>query len=142
MRRAMPKRRTAQAAAPVSGIMAAMLKHLLWTMAGLLATLAAAAWWTTWLDPHLPALTEMRRTAQQTAIGQALSPQPEPHWVTVPGRPKTACLRDTQGELNETFMQCRSGHRELVRDHRDGTRTVLQREALREPEGLTPSKGP
>lgn len=119
-----------------------MWKKLLWIALGLLLVLAAAAWWTPWLDPHVPALPAWRQSAQQTAIGQTLSPEPEPQWVTVPGRAKAECLRETQGELNPQYMRCRSGHRELVRENRDGTRTVLEKQLLTEPQGLTPSRRP
>lgn len=96
----------------------------------------ATAWWTPWLDAHVPQLADWRQQARHTALGQALSPAPEPHWVTMPGRDKAACLRQTQGELNEAFVLCRSGWRELVRDEVDGRRMVLRREALVEEQGL------
>ena len=57
----------------------------------------------------------------------------------MPGRDKAACLKQAGGELNEQFVLCRSGRRELVRDNLDGTRTVLETKALEEAQGLTPS---
>ena len=59
--------------------------------------------------------------------------------MTIAPRDKAACLKQTGGELNDQFVQCRSGRRERVRDNPDGTRTVLEVQALKEPEGMTPS---
>ena len=101
-----------------------------------LAAVAALAWWTPWLDPHVAPLAEWRKQAQRTAVGQALTPTPEPRWESTPGRDKATCLRQSGGELNSEFMLCRSGKRELVRVAPDGRRTVLKSDALREEEGL------
>ncbi|ARU05218.1 hypothetical protein CCO03_11465 [Comamonas serinivorans] len=109
-----------------------------WLTVLLLAVLAlaATAWWTRWLDPHVPPLAGWREQAQRSAMGAALSPEPEASWVTTPGRSKADCLRHSQGELNPAFVLCRSGKRELVRVARDGSRTVLRTEPLPEPQGL------
>ena len=115
-----------------------MKRHIPLVLIGL-AAIAALAWWTHWLDPYLPALAGWRKEAQRTAVGQALTPTPEPRWETTPGRDKAACLRQSGGELNNEFMLCRSGKRELVRVAPDGQRTVLKSEAQREEEGLTRS---
>ena len=113
---------------------------LLWILLSALAALLAAAWWTRWLDLYVPPLEGWRQQARQTSVGQSLSPTPEPRWVTTPGRDKAACLKQGGGELNDQYMLCRSGRRELVREHLDGRREVLEVQALKEAEGLTPSK--
>ena len=102
--------------------------------------LAAVAWWTRWLDPHVPPLAGWRQTAQRSTVGAALSPQPDAAWQTTPGRSKAECLRQSGGELNADFMLCRSGKRELVRVNHDGSRSVLQREALLEAQGVFPAR--
>ena len=112
---------------------------LTWLLLALLA-LAAMAWWTHWLDPHVPQLQGWRQQARQTAVGEALSPEPEPRWQTTPGRSKAECLRQAKGELNADFMLCRSGKRELVRVNHDGSRSVLKSEALAEEQGLFPAR--
>lgn len=112
---------------------------LSWLGIGLLALLAVA-WWTDWLDPHVPQLSQWRAQAQRTTAGQYLSPTPEPSWVSTPGRDKAVCLRETQGELNEAYVLCRSGKRELVREELDGRRTVLRVEAIAEEQGMRPSR--
>ena len=102
--------------------------------------LAAVAWWTRWLDPHVPQLANWRQEAQRSSVGAALSPEPEARWQTTPGRSKAECLRQAKGELNAEFMQCRSGKRELVRVNHDGSRSVLKSEALAEEQGLFPAR--
>jgi hypothetical protein len=103
------------------------------------AAVLAVGWWTPWLNPYVPGLDAWRQQARKTTPGQYLSATPEPRWVTVPGRDKAACLKQAGGELNEQFVLCRSGRRELVRENLDGTRSVLEMQALQEAQGLTPS---
>lgn len=106
-----------------------------------LAGLVATGWLTPWLDPHVPALADWRHQARRLPLLQPLAPRPE-HWQTVAPRDKAACLQAAGGELNASYMLCRSGSRQLVRDHPDGSRTVLQTEPLREPEGIRRSNAP
>ncbi len=115
-------------------------KSVLWVLVLLALGLAAAGWLTPWLDPYVPQLEGWRQQARKTPAGQYLSPAPEPRWVTIAPGDKAACLKQAGGELNDQFVLCRSGRRELVRENLDGTRTVLEVKATKEEEGMTPSR--
>ena len=60
------------------------------------------------------------------------APKKPARWEVIEPRDKTSCLSATGGVLNEEYLLCRSGRRELVRDNLDGTYTVLETEALRD----------
>lgn len=104
--------------------------HALIVVALAALTVLAVAWWTPWLDPYVAPLSGWRQQLRQTEAGRHLSPAPKPHWITIAPGERAACLRQAGGELNAQYVICRSGRRELVRDNLDGTRSVLQVQAL------------
>lgn len=87
---------------------------------------AAVAWFTDWLDPHVPGLHGWRQQARRSELGRHLAPASKPYWVTVAPGERASCLKKAGNELNDTYLQCRNGRRELVRDEPDGSRTLLQ----------------
>lgn len=110
------------------------LKRLALALLAAALALAAAAWWTTWLDPHLPALASWRQLARQSAVVQAFAPASPPQWRRVPPGDGASCLRQAGGTLNEAYMACRNGRDELVRANPDGSRTVLEVRPLPPPD--------
>lgn len=50
----------------------------------------------------------------------------QPHWVTVPPRSKSECIKESRGELNPVYARCINGYQEFVRVDANGRRYVLQ----------------